>query len=1029
MPQINVNSANVIKFGFSASFDLFNRAVIFDTSTLSSYQGSSGAGIFNVQGICFSLVDQQGVELAGVDWNNPQIVPSVNQEYTLDISSLPFIFLFQNYKIIGYLKDADGTVYSTEPVFKKVCQPINFNDSGYVPGLFQITPDCVNNTLTVKELTVLTYNNTQPESISKSGTLYYPTGTIGNVSFTGTPFSNNSVYSGEYRIRCTSIGTFNLEDNIYVLVTYISDNPFKVNCTSKIADLLCCVKELQDTAIKHCNDAKGAQAKQKLLEISPFLATGLLAEINGQDASDYADYIRKTLNCNCGATSIHQNEMSPVNPSIYSIVINGVGGTSVPSPTINGATKTFNIASNLYQVVNKDSGDLAVTIFVDTSVANTVKYALSFNYDVMAGYILTAYENNPAYISRLQALLVTGLDLSGLDGKCVLSTGSASYTLQLTSVTSQDLVTSVTINGVIHLAPSNTYCNDATAIQTWLNTLSLGTFAVVFSLGVLTITSASNTNTLSTMVFSVGGAGGTKKIIMFQNSKYTIVQILQAIIDYLCGLTALQVALGNTLTLWQIDYNGNPVNLSLVPTNTQNDFNIEVANSIYNLVQRMNTLTGVTCAKIKSIFIDRPNDVFGTADRVYGTLNGDCAGMTDQQLAKIVFAAVSKYTDVKAIFCAIDCTTPASCPDVSNISLAMSGSNIGIYGLTWSSTPQASQTVTVRYKLTSSSMWLVATSGLLIQPNGNISGTSPYVIANPTPGQTYDVQIVNNCGGFGFTNQITVPTSSIYSGSYYLENSLYLICGASPVTLYSSAPFGAGITMYSDIGLTTPVTGYAYVTTNGANIFNLNTSTGVVGADTGNACSVGTAATYILGNNTGTICTLTPQTLYTNGAFAVGGILYLDAALTTPVTGYSYVVVVTGALVNVNNIYNLNSITGQIGVATGLSCNFAVGELSILGCVGSGEISEITFDGIAITGIFPMASGDNQNVNTSNNTTATLVVTVTGTFGSIRVIDSFGAEYCQDYTGAGSYSFTGFVINAAGSTNWSVTMDCAACIP
>ena len=73
MPQISINSANIISFGFSASFDIMNRSVLFDTSTLTIYQGSSGSGIFNVQGIAFSLVDQDGVELMGVDWSNPQI--------------------------------------------------------------------------------------------------------------------------------------------------------------------------------------------------------------------------------------------------------------------------------------------------------------------------------------------------------------------------------------------------------------------------------------------------------------------------------------------------------------------------------------------------------------------------------------------------------------------------------------------------------------------------------------------------------------------------------------------------------------------------------------------------------------------------------------------------------------------------------------------------------------------------------------------------------------------------------------------
>ena len=257
---------------------------------------------------------------------------------------------------------------------------------------------------------------------------------------------------------------------------------------------------------------------------------------------------------------------------------------------------------------------------------------------------------------------------------------------------------------------------------------------------------------------------------------------------------------------------------------------------------------------------------------------------------------------------------------ISDTSLAMSGVDIGIYGLTWDVNPTATQTVTVKYKLSSSGVWIVSTNALQILPNGNISGTTPYVITGVAVGVTYDVQIINNCGGVGFSKQITTPSLTAYTNNYLLENMLYLICGATPITLYTSQPFGAGITLYSDIGLTTPVTGYLYVTLNGYNIFNLNTSTGKVGSDTGSACTTGTGGLYRVDNSTATICAVPQDTYYTNGAFVVGGTLYLDEALTTPVTGYSYVTVVsiTPAL---KKIYALNSATGAIGADTGLLCS------------------------------------------------------------------------------------------------------------
>lgn len=920
MPQIAVGSSNIIKFGFSATVDIHNRSILFDTSTLTAYAGSSGSGIFNVIGIAFSLVDQDGVELMGVDWAAPQIVPSNGQRYTLDLSSLSYVFLFQNYKTVGYIKDASGTIYSTDPVYKKICQPVNLNDSGYVDGLFQVIPDCVNNTLTVKELTVLTYNNATPQSTSKSGNLFYPTGTISQIPFTGTPFTNNVLYTGEYRIVNTTIGTYAQGDDVYVLVSYLTGNTFSVTCTNRIADLLCCIEGVQATAVKECNNALGAQARQKLADISPFLMTGLLAEINGQDASEQADYIKKALRCNCGATSIHQNEMTPLNPSIYGIMLQGVGGTTIPAPTIVGTTKTFYVASNVYQVTKGNTGDAAFTITTDTSTANTVKYVITFNYAIMAGYILTAFENDQTYIARLRALMNFSIDLTGLNGKCVIDTTSNNYTLQVTGITSADLVENITIGGIIHLAPANLHANDAASVQSWLNTLTLGTFSVGFGSGILTVTSNANTNVLSQMTFLIGGLAGTKNSILFQQSAITLLKVLQALIDYLCNITALKVALGNALTLWQIDYSGNLVSSSFTSGQSQNDYNIGLQNSIYNIIQRIGTLTGVTCNTLKAIFVDRPSGVFGTADRVYGTLDSNCSSLTDEQLALVVFNAVSKYSNVKTAFCAINCGSPATCPDVSAISLNMSGVNIGLYGISWANTTLSTQVVTVKYKLSSSATWLVATNALNMLPNGSVSGTSPFLITGVSAGSTYDVQVVNNCGGVGFSSQITVPTGTVYSASYYLENSLYLICGRSPVTLYSSVPFGVGVTLYTNVGLTTPVTGYHYVTLSGFGIYNLGSTTGVVGSDTGNACTSGTAGLYRIGNTllgtVGTgICFNPSVTYYTNGVFTVGGTLYQDVALTTPVTGYAYVV----NLVD-NQIYNLNSVTGAIGATTSLFC-------------------------------------------------------------------------------------------------------------
>lgn len=1011
MPEIQIGSSNIETFIFKVTFNVYQRTVTFD-ATPTIY---SGGGISNIQGIAFSLVDQDGVELTTIDWVVPQLpTPATNSIFTLDLTSVNFAFLFQNYKIIGGIKDQNGTEYYTEAVYKNVCQPVNFNDSGYVTGLFQVQADCSNNSITVKELTLLTYNNSKPLSVSKTGTLYYPTGTIASISFSQTPFSNNVVYTGQSRVKCETDATYDLGDGVYVSVTYLTDNAFDITCNNRMADLMCCIVNIQQTYLKNCNTSVGKHAKQQLDEISiPFLI-GLTKEINGQDASSEADLIKKQLNCNCGSTSLGQNEVTPINPSVYNIVLTGVGGTTVPSGVITGSTKTFRIASNVYQVVKGDTGDLAYSITIDTSVPYTVKYKITFNYDTMAGYILTAISNNPTLLNQLNTLVnaVANVSMVGLNGRCVIDMTQADYTL-IQSVNNSTFVINIVINGTVYAAPANLFGTDFIGIANWLNSLTLGTFTVQVTSGVLLIQSLQNTNVISTMTFTTPNT-----TVQFQATNKTLLQVLQAIIDFCCNLTALQVALGQNLSLCTFDYSGNVVQTTYA--GNQRDFNAGVSSAICNIVARMISLTGITCAKLQAAFPDSPNSSFGGAGRLYGTDGTNCIGWSDRQIASLVIAAVNNYSDVKAAFCAIDCSVPGTCPNVVGINMSMVGSSIGIYGVTWNQAPTGSQTVTVRYRVNGTTTYTVSTNSLLILPNGNVSASPPFLIPGAVAGTTYDVFINNNCGGVGFVGQITAPTSTVYSGQFLLDNIIYNICGESPVTLYSSSPFATGVIMYSDIGLTVPVTGFTFISSiSGGNIFQLNTSTGVVGTDTGSACNSGTAGSYRLGNDTSTICSSSIVTRYTSGTFSVGGTLYSDSGLTSPVIGSSFVVDVSTGI-----IYNLNSSTGAIGSSTGLMCSSSI-DVNIDNSASAGiSITNVKVNGFDIftaPGTFPINPGGSPTGSGVTNQVGIVTVTVEQTTSisgkNIVLQDSAGNIQCQPTSASTPVTFTGVVSNTSGAIN------------
>lgn len=76
---------------------------------------------------------------------------------------------------------------------------------------------------------------------------------------------------------------------------------------------------------------------------------------------------------------------------------------------------------------------------------------------------------------------------------------------------------------------------------------------------------------------------------------------------------------------------------------------------------------------------------------------------------------------------------------------------------------------------------------------------------------------------------------------------------------------------------------------------------------------------YKRGNNIDTLCNGSDITLYTNGAFGIGSVVYQDSALTIPVTGYTYISNIYSLI-----IYALSTTTGEVLSTTGQSCNVQI---------------------------------------------------------------------------------------------------------
>jgi hypothetical protein len=74
------------------------------------------------------------------------------------------------------------------------------------------------------------------------------------------------------------------------------------------------------------------------------------------------------------------------------------------------------------------------------------------------------------------------------------------------------------------------------------------------------------------------------------------------------------------------------------------------------------------------------------------------------------------------------------------------------------------------------------------------------------------------------------------TGAYRLGADESAACAASPTVLYSAAPLGTGIVMYTNIARTNPLTGFPIIIATNGTGYNINSGTGEVGSPTGNNC-------------------------------------------------------------------------------------------------------------------------------------------------------------------------------------------------
>jgi len=267
----------------------------------------------------------------------------------------------------------------------------------------------------------------------------------------------------------------------------------------------------------------------------------------------------------------------------------GAGATTVTSEPV-GSTTQFEIQSSSYQVAKANNSDLAFEITLNTAIPNNVQYLISWNYTKLASYILAAIAADTTGVleAQLNALVTqsNAINLANLNGGCVINLSSTNYFLSQSVPSNAAQIQSILIGATTHTAPTPYLVSDSSDILAWLNGLGLGTYQTSYSNstsgGYFNILTNGNANNPVSVVLIVNGSPMT---VPFQSTSTSLVAVLQAIINYICSLTALEVTIGQSISLQTIDYNHN-VNTTTYPSSTsQSAFNINLAATLNNLVQ------------------------------------------------------------------------------------------------------------------------------------------------------------------------------------------------------------------------------------------------------------------------------------------------------------------------------------------------------------------------------------------------------------------------------------------------------------
>lgn len=1020
------NSPDISVLDIGVTFDI-SQSLPF-VSLVNNSQGNNLAGV----SYAFVVTSPSGTPIHSGDINNPD-VSGVWTNFTLNDSwPRPFNQIEWSgapYQFVVIAKDSVGNIINGQPQLASICRPLGntpYSKTTYGIASSDVSVKCEQARIFFQDNTYSSYKGSAGVQQSSVLRVIYPideTATIPAPFVTGqysTALVPISYSSSNYQFLQYSIYTYDLGNDTFVNIRYQVLKTFSVWCNIDLLPLKCEIDNLiNQVETGNCSDVVSSQKKMSIVMAKFCLVImGIEQPLIGVDVPKLVNEIIEIggFDCNCcGAPS----GIIPTTASIidgYSFSFNKLGGDVNGYFSTNGVNITLNLGDTSYVVAIGQGSPSTVSAFsfepsfsadgfVKTYYLNIDGHELGLN--VLANIAANADSLNVFAAMVNSVVAAASLELI-VDGGCIFSsTVSCDYDFTLSNIPASvtyALLSSLKVGDISHVITFAFNLTNLVPLQTYLNGLGFGVFTVTnLGGGNILIQSNGNTNELIALTYKVASVNYTADFSRNCTgyAPLSANQVVQNIIDYLCGLTDLDVVTSEDYIISYINPSTGLTQTQTVPGGSSlNSLISALLNDGVETINYIQSLSALNCANVQNVFPQSVNTLQAN-DFILGTKSGSCARIYPVELITDLLNMAAFNTVALEAFCnlVVLCRAGKPCTPFSIFSLnviddspfdnnqsivvsftntdpefigvaieyaridntsnpiynagaienpitpgdspyTISGLPIGQYSVSlqplfsdgrscpavYSQTPACGTISAFGLSISSNNQYLIityTTSSPLVYlnitaPNGSSfsgiygnGGSVTILISSISSAQsgTYTAYLRPVCdASTGWMGPATAPAFiNVQQPQYRISASISNVCTISPVTLYTKTPFAVGVIMYFDSAFTTPVTGYNVLADSTGAIYSISSSTGLIQYNTGLNCNNGTAGVYTLGTDSSTVCGLSTVVLYTNGAFAIGGRLYVDSALTTLVNNSFTFTSFNG------NKYNLaNAVVGSL---------------------------------------------------------------------------------------------------------------------